>query len=233
LASKLKTFSISSGSQGCFHSVSNEVNYEKVSDSTFETKTFTINNYQDKNPSAFNNRVNINDLLKVLKGINTKPSAVPALKDFQITEKDKKNYLALVDEQLKSKKIDDSNGKKKINKVFYYSVLSMLDTLNDSIIKTILNQRESIWSTTRNWFAIQIVNESNDTLNISRNYYVSTLPWNLPWKFEYKGMHFNCYNIEFSQFINSCIPINFQYKDVFDNRILIMQIADYLWNKKD
>lgn len=231
LAFPIKSFSINSGSQGCFHSVKNEVRYERTNDSTFTTSSLSVNHYQDKEPSTFKNKVNSNQLSTVLISINSNPSAIPSLKDFQIKEKDKKNYLTLVDKQLKSKETDYLSKKKKINKEFYYSVPAMLDTLNSSIITTILNQREGWTSTTSNWFTIQIVNQNSDTLNISRNYYVTTLPWNLPWKYDYKGLNFNCYNIEFSRFINSCIPDNFMDKEVFDNRILIMQIADYLYNK--
>jgi len=233
LASPLKSFAINSGSRGCFHSAGNEVNYERTDDSTFTTSTVSVNHYQDKEPSKFKNKVNSHILSAALTSINSNPAIVPTLRDFQISEKDKNNYLALVDKQLKSKETDYLDRKNKINKAFYYSVPIMLDTLNSSIITTILNQREGWTSTTSNWFTIQIINQSGDTLNITRNYYLSTLPWNLPWKFEYKGLNFNCYDIEFSRFINSCIPDNFMDKGVFDNKILIMQIADYLYNKKE
>jgi photosystem II stability/assembly factor-like uncharacterized protein len=227
LASPIKSFSINSGSQGCFHSVTNEINYERTKNSTFTTSKLSVNRNEDKEKSTFKNIVSSQILENALAAINSNPSAVPSLLDFQITEKDKKNYLDLVDEQFKSKEI----GKKKLNKEFYYSIPAILDTLNSSIITDILNQQEGVWSTTSNWFKIQMVNQKNDTLNISRSYYVSTLPWNLPWKFEYKGQNFNCYNVEFSKFINACIPDNFMDKEVFDNKILIMQIANNLHDK--
>jgi hypothetical protein len=229
LDSSLKSFSINSGTQGCFHYENNKVNYERTKDSVFATKSFSVG----EKKSSFKNKVNENRLVSTLITINSNPSAVPLLKDFQITEEDKQNYLALIDTRLQSKDYDFSTWKKKFNKNFYYSVPSMLDTLDNSIIQCVLNQVENGWSTTSNWFTIQIVNENNDTINISRNYYMSTLPWNLPWKFEYQGLHFNCYSIEFSRFINSCIPDNFMDKKVFDNSILIMEIADYLWNREE
>ena len=94
-----------------------------------------------------------------------------------------------------------------------------------------LGFRENTWSTTSNWFSIRIINQNNDTLNISRFYYVNTLAWNLPWEFECNGLHFPCYNIGFSMFIDSCLPENFIDKRVFDNSLLIMAIADYLWEQ--
>ena len=231
LTSPIQSFSINSGSQGCYHNKKNEVKYERVDDSTFTTSSFTLNDNQDKKTYTFKSNVKSNLFLIILNSINTSPSSIPSLKDFQITEKDKKNYLDIVAGQINSKEIDFSTRKKKINKTLYYSVPSILDTLNGSIIKEILEQQEGVWSTTNNWFTIQLVNQNSDTVNISREYYLSSLPWNLPWKYEYNGLNFNCYNIEFSKFINSCIPDNFIDKKIFDNRILIMQIADYLYNK--
>lgn len=233
LASPIKTFSISSGSHGCFHSTSNGVNYIRAKDSTFEAASYVDNNFQGQGSTTFKNNVSADALYNALVAINSKPSAIPSLKDFQITKDDKKKYLSLVDKRLEDKDPDYLNGKKKIDKTFYYSVPAMLDTLNDSIVAAILKQREGVWSTTSNWFYIRVINENHDTLNISRNYYVSSLPWNLPWEFEYNGLHFDCYSIEFSRFINTCLPENFIDKDVFDNSLLIMEIADYLWSQEE
>ncbi|HEX8549352.1 MAG TPA: hypothetical protein VF691_20490, partial [Cytophagaceae bacterium] len=231
LVNPITSFSVNSGSQGCYHHIGNEVKYRRISDSTFTTSSVLGNRYDEKATTAFNNKVESHLLLNVLNSINSNPYAIPSLKDFKITDMDKKNFLDLVDKQLESKEIDYGNRKKKINKEFYYSVPAILDTLNDSIIANILDQRERVWSTTSNWFTIQVVNQNHDTLNISRNYYVNKMPWNLPWEYEYKGLYFNCYNVDFSKLINFCIPENFMDKEVFDNRFLIMHIADYLYNK--
>ncbi len=231
LESQVQWFSIKSGIQGCFQSSVNEVIYSKADDSTFATTTFSVNNNQGKDNSTFRNKVKSNILSNNLISIDSRPSAIPLLKDFQITEKDKNNYLTLVDNQLNSNGANNFSGKKQINKEFYYAVPATLDTLESSIVATILNQQEGLVSTTSRWITIQIVNQKYDTLSITRDYYESSLPWHLPWKFKYNGLYFNCYNIEFSRFINSCIPENFIGKEEFDNSILIMQIADYLYNK--
>jgi len=49
----------------------------------------------------------------------------------------------------------------------------------------------------------------------------------------YYSNDFGVYDIEFSKFINACIPDNFMCKGVFDNSRLIMDIADYLWYRED
>lgn len=233
LASPIKILIINSESHGCFHLYNDEVRYERVNDSILETTKVSTNSNRKIKSAKFKNKISSSDLTTLLTDISFNPSAIPSFEDFRITDTDKKNFLTMVDNRFKNKERDYLDGKKKINKDFYYSVPAMLDTLNNSVIENILNQRESWISTTSNWFKIQIINQNKDTLNILRSYYVKTLPWNLPWKFEYKEQHFNCYNIEFSQFINSCIPDNFKDKRVFNNSFLIMEIADYLWNKEE
>ncbi len=233
LTSPIKSFVINSGSQGCFHSYDDEVRYESVNDSILETTKTYSNKDQEIKSSNFNNKINSSTLTNVLNDINSNPSAIPTFKDFHITESDKKNYLTMVDNELKNKGTDYFEKNKKINKDFYYSVPAMLDTLNNSIISTIYNQPEGWSSTTNNWFSIQIINQNNETLNIVRSYYVKTLPWNLPWKFEYNGQYFNCYNIELSRLIKACIDEDFTDKKVFSNSRLIMEVADYLWNMEE
>ena len=233
LVSPIKTFTIHSGSQGCFHGHNDEVCYKRVNDSIFKVVNISTNLHEKKESSTFKNEISSSALLKILTDINSNPSEIPSIQDFYITNSDKKSYLALVDSQLKNKEMDYLVRRKKINKDFYYAVPAMLDTLSNSVIATILNQKEDWTSRTRNWFTIQIINQNKDTLTISRSYFVENHPWHLPWEFEYKGQHFNCYNVEFSRFINSCIPDGFTGKKVFNNNFLIMKIADYLWNKEE
>ena len=168
LDSPVKTFSINSGSQGCFHSANDEVKYDRVNDTTFATTTFSANECRNKKPSTFNNTASAVSLANILTTINLKPSAVPLLKDFQITEKDKQNYLELLEIRLKDKNFDFFSGKKQINKDFYCSVPSMLDTLDNSIIQNVLNQTEVGWSSISNWFTNSINKLTNQILTKTR-----------------------------------------------------------------
>jgi hypothetical protein len=232
LESPVKSFTINSGSRGCFHNMFEEVTYNIRQDNVLSTESYLELNSRDKKTKRFNNELIVKELNYLLNTINDKPSVLPRLIDFHITNKDKKNFLSLVNQQLKNKSNDDFFGRKKIDEKFYMTIPNRLDTLNDTILHEVLYKSEGIISTTRNWFTIQIINSKNDTINISRNYYLHSSPWNLPWEFEYKGSYFNCYNIELSKFINSAVPDEFEGKSYFDNRILIMQIADYLYNKE-
>jgi hypothetical protein len=228
----VKSFVISSGSRGCFHYISYTIKYRKKDNNTFESSGLEINNSYKKNkPVIFISNVNSDSLTQILSTINSDPAKIPELSDFKITESDKKNYKVLVNTLLQSKESYSFQQKKKINKEFYYSIPTVLDTIKSLSIKDILDQQEGITSTTSNWFSIQLINQNNDTINVARNFYASTMPWNFPWKVHYKDLNFNSYSIDFSKFIKSCIPDDFIDKQVFDNKFLIKEIADYLYNK--
>ncbi len=237
ITSGLKSFTISAGTSGCFHYQRNEIIYTSKDGKTLETNNVSEEKSsmvgQKTIPRVFRNEVENGTFTQVLKTINSAPETIPKLADFQITGTDIKNYLNLVDEQLKSKKSNYPNRKKPIDKIFYNAVPKMLDTLKDSVIREFLSQRERIWSTTSYWFDVKLVDQNNDTITVSRKYFESPLPWNLPWSFEYKGQNFTCYNLEFSKFIYTCIPQNFMNKGLFDNKILLMQLADYLYYRKE
>ncbi len=234
LASPIKKVIITSGFYGCYGKSIDEVRYEKVNDSILETKVAFIHQNREKKSFNFQNTISLSALTKVLTDINSNPSQIPTFEEFYITDSDKKNYLIMVDNQLKSMGKYYSGKMRTIFKDFYHTVPAMLDTLDNSVIATIINQSDDlISSTTKNRFIIQIINQNKDTINISRLYYAETLPWNLPWEFEFNGQHFNCYSIDFSRLVNSSIPNDFNDKEVFSNSLLIMKIADYLWNKEE
>lgn len=229
----LKSISISSG-YGVGHvSHDEKINYIKKDDSTFITHKMSIFYSIEQEELQFNNSVNIKLLEDILNSISLNPYEIPSIKDFNITDEDKENFYSLVEEQIKKNSPDYLSRIVDIDKAFYYSIPDNIDTISNSIIDNIINHKEVGWSSARHWFNIVIYNQNNDSLNISRKYSIRTLPWNLPWIIEYRGFKFNCYNIEFSRYINSCIPENYYYKEAFDNKYLIMSIANYLWNEKN
>ena len=205
--------------------------YQNINDSTLATtKTTNTDNATIDNP--FEYKVNSNLLKNILLTIDSNPAKLPSLKDFQITEKDKKNYLGVVNEWFNHKK--KVSKARKASKEFYYSIPSIVDTLNDSILYIVFNRKG--WESRHyNMFTVEIVNENNDTITVSKRYfyaYPRLSPLLLPWKFEYKGMNFSCYNIEFVKYVKSCIPDGFGNKEVLDNKFLLLEIADYLRYKR-
>ena len=86
----------------------------------------------------------------------------------------------------------------------------------------ILNIDEGFWSTTSNWFVVAFVNQNQDTLFVSSDYYEDPNPWYIPWHFEYKGLHFNCYSLDFSRYIQQCVTEDFFGRAAFGNEGLLM-----------
>ncbi len=230
LTSKVKTLTINAGSYGCFHNYNDEVRYVSVNDTLLKSTEAQTHEARKIMTSKFNKHISKSSIANILSEINTQPTKMPKLNDFNITNADKKEYLLMVNKILRLDEADYFNTSNKISKDFYYSVPSKLDTLSNEIINNILIQDERWSSTTTNWFSVQLINQNNDTLNVNYQYYVESQPWNLPWTFEYKNQYFKCYNLDFSKLINESIPNNFTDKEVLSNGRLIFRVAQYLWN---
>lgn len=234
LKSPVKSFTISSGSSGCFHYRYKKINYKIATKKpVFITKEIATKGiFGDKENVPFNNEVNSEELSMILNSINNYHDAEPIISDFKISKIDKKKYLKKVDTMIiKNEIVSVKDASEVTYKDLYYSIPNRIDTLSSSTIQKILDPDEDVISTTSNWFRMQIVNENNDTINISRKYFFKRLPWHLPWKVEYKGQNFICYDINLSRFINKCIPKEFDDKYVFDNSYLLMKIAEYVLRK--
>ncbi|MBR3550594.1 MAG: hypothetical protein IKO09_01170 [Bacteroidales bacterium] len=113
----------------------------------------------------------------------------------------------------------------------YRSVPGRLGEIDTLTLREILNMDEGIGSTTSCWFGVKLINENCDTLYLESDYYNTPSPWYLPWKAEYKGLHFNCYSLDFSQYIYHCVTEDFFGRKAFDNVGLLMKIGDYYWRK--
>lgn len=231
LLSPVSSLTINSGSRGCFHGFSDEINYETINDSVLVTKAYTLKREKGEQLLKFRNQLKTPALTAVLNRINSNYTTLPSYEDFRMTETDKSNFFTLTDEKIKENKPEYFKGKKELFKDFYYSVPLMPDSLLTSAIHKILTEPHVGWSNTSYWFIIQMINQNSDTLNIFNSYTLNVHSWYLPWIFEYKGEYFSCNNIEFSQLINACLPDDFYNKSIFSNSRLIIEVADYLWKK--
>lgn len=228
----LTSFKIKAGSSGCYHSMSNEIEYLKSEDSVFTTNGVYAAGSEKKGQKSFKNKINEQDVLKVMHSLNSNPAYVSTLADFEITKEDSKNYLKLVNNRLDP---DNGDGYYTINaddKKFYYTIPEKLDSVDNTIIAAALSGREKGWSTTSNSFRLQFFNQHQDTLSFEVHFHSEANPWHLPWHMQYKGQHLSYYNVALSKLVDACIPKEFMQKEVFDNKLLILKIGDYLnWKK--
>lgn len=228
----LKSLRINSGSSGCYHKYADNITYGSKYDTVLVMTDLMLSKKGKvmRNIPHFEPQVETNLLLGVLKKINSNPSLIPSIKDFNITEAEEKAYLKLVKKCAKDKNVHYSLGTKKMDPKFYKTIPSMVEGINDSTLELILDQKESFSSTTSSWFEIEIINANSDTLNVRTHYSFTPSSWHLPWEFEFKGQHFNCYDPQFSRFISSCLPEGFHDSEAFNNSTLMMAIGNYLYH---
>lgn len=232
LVSPITSMGLISYSAGCFHLFESSISYKNASQGILTSSRFRIDNPNKRGSFLFNNKVRASRLTSILANINRNVAATPAIEDFCITEQDKENYLADVNEMFSPKSTDHWRNSRKITKPFYYSVPAILDTLSYSTCAAILHAHRDLSSTTTNRFFLFLENTAGDKLQISSTYYCFPFPWNLHWTFSYQDERFSTYNLDLSKFVKSCIPDEFLQKENFDNRLMIMDIAEYLWDKE-
>lgn len=233
LSYPIKKLIIKSGSSGCFHRNEYRIEYNANQDSLFTSALISYSgNLDDRMDSAFECRINHVQLSRLLENINTNLENTPDIQDFNITEADITRYYAELNRQRMI--LPNRHIKKKTSNRWsvYHSVPAMLDLIDKTTLSEILNMDNRITSTTRHWFEVEYINQNNDTCRTRNFYYENGDSWFLPWRFEFKGQHFNCYDIALSRFIKDCITEDFYGHEAFDNAVLLMKIGDYFYYRK-
>ena len=232
LATPIRSMTITSGSNGCFHSFSQSITFTVSTDSILTASLIQQNNgYKGEKDSAIELSVSLPQLVRILESINDNPDKIPEIKDFDITEADAQRYRKMLADQRKSKDFSfdmvvlDDGG-------FYDSVPCLLQSVEREEMYQALTMGEGITSTTSYWFNITFVNDNKETCTMSSSYYLTGNPWFLPWLVCCNGLYFNCFDIELSRFIEECLPEDFSGRKAFDNAVLIKKIGDYYWRKK-
>lgn len=233
LSSPITRIAIKSTSKGCFHNQENELIYEKLSDSVMGSFQLTKGDKGDYESSQYTNIVHTKILRNILDNINSNPYVMPSYSDFEVTEKDVRRYLESSD-FISAKLVRDFvGGAKEELLVFFHALPTLLDTVSDLSIRSILTEVQECSSTNLDRFSISIENENSDTLHMEHSTECYPRLWQLPWIVSYKSHRFKCYSLDFSKYINSCIPAGFIGKELFDNRHVIQLIGEYMWLNRE
>ena len=213
---------------------------------TFSTKTqrkhhcptcpIKINRKKQK----FQHEASRNELDSILRDINRDYSRMPTSDELKITEQDRQKYYELVEKydflferKFMNPKARDPRFDEGIIQDFYQKIPDRMDTLSANTLRQILYKNEYLHSTGgSNWFYIQVVNSNSDTLRFSHDNINNEYAWYLPWVAEYNGIPFRCYNVALSHWVSDCLPKKFNGKECFDNARFLLQVADYLWIRK-
>jgi len=233
LSAPIKEFKIQSGSQGCFHFDRTAMTYTTTpQDSIFEAAYISKDSgWEGSDSVVIDYQVSKHLLINILNEINARPEKIPDIHDFHVTDAEVQQYLAEVDSSLKLGKYHPDKKFPDSAKELFYSIPNRLDEIDTLMLYEILNMDEGFWSTTSNWFVVAFVNQNQDTLFVSSDYYEDPNPWYIPWHFEYKGLHFNCYSLDFSQYIQQCVTEDFFGRTAFGNEGLLMKIGQWYWRK--
>ena len=191
----------------------------------------------------FNHETSIDELTSILNDINNDPTHIPTIEEMQITDKDKTNYLKLVNKidfldwanhlccefMLSDVFLMSSWQQCPEMKCFYQSVANQIDTVGLSTIKTSLCNTTGFSTGGAHWFEIVMVNGEGDTLVFQHFNHYHDYAWYLPWMVECDGMRFECRNPALSRWVAACVPKKFYGRECFDNALFILQVANWMW----
>lgn len=226
----VQSFTIESGSQGCFHSQLTTDKYEKVGAMYRKVK-------DNKNMSSmiFSEKSNslINDIFNRIN--NLTPQAI-SIRDLKLSPTDIAEY---------KKSIQDRRDKKEngwdfldlktfpgedTDYSFYMNIVDSINSIPDSVLTKIFDIHFRGWSTTTNWIKLSFTLSNNETIIISNdsyqpNYYYS------PWIITYGTFKTKCISIELGELIDSLSERKVLNKQFKDKSYALYQIADYLYWK--
>ena len=174
----------------------------------------------------FNNQVNLKDVTEILQQFNNNSQQLPLLKDFNITEMDKKEYILLLDSLFNSKYSNDYKKFKK-DTSFFYNINEIIDTISNETFTAFITRDRDTWSTSRRWFEINFINSNNDTIQIF-NYWYRANAFYFPLTIKYKEQYINSSNLPLSLLIKKLYP----FTDKFENKKLLLDIVTYLNSKR-
>ncbi len=231
MSTKIKSLSIGSVSSGCFHENINNITYQSTGDSTLSTSCYSVFSRKDTVSKVFSHSVRTSELLSALRSIVNNPLDRPTMRSFELSDSDITNYKTRVCYDLQTY-LPDTLPQVSIDTNYLYAVPSFFDTLNVETVEAYLKSYEEVISTETNYFLVQAVNQSDDTLTFSTFFHGLRLPWNAPWVFRLNTFLFESRSIGISRFIYSCLPEKFVNKHSFDNGDFIMWVASDLWLRK-
>jgi len=240
--SPIKEFYIEQGSQGCFHFQSERIAYETIHDTTFVTKYSEKVNGKELEKKKFKNVLNLQEITLLLKSLNNKPDHSLQLNQVIFSPATKEKYIKEIEKISKVYSNSDSPEFKigsrsyslpyqNVDFNFYKTQYDSVERINDTVIRTILSQREGGWSTTSNWIKIAFTNKAGNEMVIS-NSDLSPNAWYQPWVITVDGLSIPVNSLDITRFIEKGTPEGFIATESDMNVQAVFQIIDYLYREK-
>lgn len=242
LEKPIKEFYVENGSQGCFHFQKERIQYEKLHDTSFTCKIIEKISGKDVEKKKYKNIISLRDLNTLLGSLNITPSQSQQLKQIILSPSTKDEYIEEIERISKVKPQSDSPEFKigsrsyalpyyNVDFTFYKTQYDSIELLNDTLIRTILSQRDGGWSTTTNWLKISFTNQAGNELVISNSDF-SKNAWYLPWVITVDGLSFPAMSTDITRFIERSTPEGFIMSEAKMNVQAVFQVIDYLYREK-
>ena len=177
---------------------------------------------------VFFNEISADSITSILSRIDTARSFNLSIKDFNVTNDDKADYIENINKLSKSHDQFEGVQITKDNKDFFMKVSEYIDTIGTVTLQAALDMHDYKSSQEKEGFTITIINTADDSIEINSHYSVYPA-WHLPWTIK-PGWHvFKCYDLGVTKFFSSCLPDSFRQKDTNENVMLMLQVAKYLY----
>ena len=223
----VKSVTIISRSNGCCSPLLHTIAYEGLRKGKLRTNKMKISCSNDSSVVFFN-EISADSITSILSRIDTARSFNLSIKDFNVTNDDKADYIENINKLSKSHDQFEGVQITKDNKDFFMKVSEYIDTIGTVTLQAALDMHDYKSSQEKEGFTITIINTADDSIEINSHYSVYPA-CHLPWTIK-PGWHvFKCYDLGVTKFFSSCLPDSFRQKDTNENVMLMLQVAKYLY----
>lgn len=228
---EIKKIIFSKGNSGCFSYYSNDMEYEWKGGSFVLTKKNTDDNglfSYFKDSANEISKQTVSEFVKKFPGIYKSQATVNDLgftqKEYDECKRDILAYKMFLesgpDEKRASEHEKEGAFYISVNNLDFNKLIALVDSVK-TVDQQVLNNylaSPGLWSTSRKWVNITLVNEDNEELEIE---HMSSKPtaFYFPWRITLNGVTSTTMSIEVNRFLNSVFPDFLDCKD----RVAVMQ----------
>lgn len=232
------SFSIESGSQGCFHYQLKKDEYKKDKNCFVKVK--------QKKPESLGlpDKIPFSSLYNVLNIADSCANRILSVKELNVTVEDIDEYKKFImKEEEDIKKNDDDLVRLDFDNLyhfpgkntdfdFYRNTADSLYNLSDSVVTQVFNLVSPGWSTTTNWIRLSITLENKEVLYVYNQDYEPGYLYN-PWRIDYNGLIVKCPSFKLGMLMNELTSGKVLKKDACEKKYAIYKIADYLYRQSE
>jgi len=208
----IKKIIFSKGSSGCFHSYSDDLVYTneneeyKVEDKYSEGSTHTLD--LPENEDTIDKDL-VDDFIKKIPIIINKMATIDELgfteKDYSKCKQDILEFQHSLNSKKKDKQTSFNFSRNNLDFPRLVSVVDSIKLIEPEKLNAILFNLNEIVSTTTSWVKIEMVNDKNEVLDITNNYYEPNAFY-FPWIISFGGYTSINSSIEINHFLGKAYP---------------------------